>query len=79
MKHDFCESGKNKSCEDLECVLDSGASHHMTPLLSLMRGVAKIEKLFCVTIPKGNTMLVEMMRTVDLSTYIILQFFFTYS
>jgi hypothetical protein len=73
MKHDFCESGKNTSCKDLEWVLDSGASHHMTPLLSLMRGVTKIEKPFYVTIPTGNTVLVEMMGTIDLSKDITLQ------
>lgn len=53
--------------------MDNGASHHITPLLSLIRGVTKIEKSLYVIIPTGNTLLVEMMGTIDLSKDITLQ------
>lgn len=40
-------------------VLDSGASHHMTHLLSHLEEVKKLEKPFHIIVPTGNTVLME--------------------
>lgn len=55
--------GNDKQGE--EWVLDSGASHHMTPLLSLLRGICKIDKSFYITVPTGSVVLVERMGYVE--------------
>ncbi|KAI5436826.1 hypothetical protein KIW84_023085 [Lathyrus oleraceus] len=72
MHHDSFDAGNDMLCKDKKWILDSGASHHMTPLLSLMRGVTKIEKPFYITVPIGNAVLVEDMRFIDLSKDITL-------
>ncbi|KAJ1381918.1 Zinc finger, CCHC-type [Sesbania bispinosa] len=55
--------GNDKTFEDQQWVLDSGASHHMTPLFSLLKGVRNLEKPFYIIVPTGNTVLVEKMGT----------------
>ncbi|KAI5410301.1 hypothetical protein KIW84_055701 [Lathyrus oleraceus] len=72
MHHDSFDAGNDMLCKDKKWILDSGASHNMTPLLSLMRGVTKIEKPFYITIPTGNAVLVEEMGIIDLSKDITL-------
>ncbi|KAI5420021.1 hypothetical protein KIW84_043988 [Lathyrus oleraceus] len=67
MHHDSFDASNDMLCKDKKWILDSGASHHMTPLLSLMRGVTKIEKPFYITVPTGNAVLVEEMGIIDLS------------
>ncbi|KAJ1409194.1 Zinc finger, CCHC-type [Sesbania bispinosa] len=60
-------AGNDKTIEDQQWVLDSGASHHMTPLFSLLKGVRNLEKPFYITVPTGNTVLVEKMGFIDLN------------
>ncbi|GAU44486.1 hypothetical protein TSUD_12970 [Trifolium subterraneum] len=72
MYQDSFDVGNDMLCKDNKWILDSGASHHMTPLLSLMRGVTKIEKPFYITVPTGNAVLVEKMGIIDLSKDITL-------
>nr|KYP36220.1 Copia protein [Cajanus cajan]KYP68721.1 Copia protein [Cajanus cajan] len=66
-------AGNNKNLREIEWVLDSGASHHMTPCLSLLKAVRKIEKPFYVTVPTGNVVLVESMGYIDLDKNIKLE------
>ncbi|CAJ2650467.1 unnamed protein product [Trifolium pratense] len=51
--------GMTGNDEKTQWVLDSGASHHMTPLYSLLKEVQKIDKPFYITVPTGNAVLVE--------------------
>lgn len=48
-------------------MLDSGASHHMTHLLSLLEEVRKIEKSFNVIVPTGQSVLVEKIGNIQLN------------
>lgn len=51
--------GMTGNDEKAQWILDSGASHHMTPLYSLLKEVQKIDKPFYITVPTGNAVLVE--------------------
>lgn len=55
-----------------EWVLDSGASHHMTPLLSLLEGVSNLDKPFHITVPTGDVVLVEKAGAINLDGNITL-------
>jgi len=45
--------------KEIQWILDSGASHHMTPFSSILEGIPSLEKPFYITVPMGNTVLVE--------------------
>jgi hypothetical protein len=47
-------------------ILDSGASHHMTPLIHILRNIKKLEKPFHITVPTGNSVLVDKMGDISL-------------
>nr|KYP42790.1 hypothetical protein KK1_035771 [Cajanus cajan] len=66
-------AGNNKKLREIEWVLDSGASHHMTPCLSLLKAVQKIDKPLYVTVPIGSAILVESMGYIDLNKNIKLE------
>nr|KYP31390.1 Retrovirus-related Pol polyprotein from transposon TNT 1-94 [Cajanus cajan] len=60
-------AGNDKIFGDQQWVLDSGASHHMTPLFSLLKGVKNLEKPFYITIPTRNTVFVEKTGFINLN------------
>ncbi|KAJ1424647.1 Zinc finger, CCHC-type superfamily [Sesbania bispinosa] len=53
-------SGNNMINKEASWVLDSGASHHMTPLYHFFEEVYTLDKPFHITVPTGNT--VQTMR-----------------
>lgn len=54
-------------------VLDSGASHHMSPLKSLFEETRFLDAPLHITVPTGNTVLVNRVGTVALTSSIRLQ------
>lgn len=53
-------------------VLDSGASHHMTPLLGLLKGVRKVKKPLHIMTHAGSSVLVETMGDTNIDANIAL-------
>ena len=64
--------GNPFSMTSRQWVLDSGASHHMTPLISLLEDVNDISHLFSITMPNGDTVLINKIGKVNLGCNIIL-------
>uniref|UniRef100_A0A151UGR0 Retrovirus-related Pol polyprotein from transposon TNT 1-94-like beta-barrel domain-containing protein n=1 Tax=Cajanus cajan TaxID=3821 RepID=A0A151UGR0_CAJCA len=50
--------------------LDSGASHHMTPLHSLFENLRSINAAFYITVPTGDRVVVDRMGTITLNNNI---------
>jgi len=51
---------------EIQWILDSGASHHMTPLINILRDIRRLEKPFHITVPNGNYVLVDKMGDISL-------------
>lgn len=51
-------------------VLDSGASHHMSPLQSLFENLRPLNNPLHITVPTGNMVVVDKVGTVTLSSKI---------
>jgi hypothetical protein len=61
------------NCREIRWVLDSGASHHMTPLLSLFNKLHRIEKPFSIITPTWSAVIVESMGNITLDKDITLK------
>lgn len=45
--------------KEIQWILDSGASHHMTPLSFILEDIRVLQKPFYITVPTGEAVLVE--------------------
>lgn len=61
------------SKERVQWILDSGASHHMTPLFSILKEAKRLDNPFYITVPTGNTVLVEKMGNIQIDECIELK------
>lgn len=59
--------------ERVQWILDSGASHHMTPLFSILKEARKLDNPFYIIVPTGNTVLVEKMGNIQIDECIELK------
>lgn len=66
-------SNMASKCKEIKWVLDSGASHHMTPLLFLFDKLRRIEKHFSIITPTGSAVMVETMGDISLDKNIFLK------